>query len=180
MVLPIIFTGMHATKIEKKVLVDWAVANEIGLKNYEIERSGDGVNFSKIGEVVSRNSSIRFSNEFSDTDPQTGVNYYRIRSVQLDGQFVISEIANVKFGASVPGIKVISTAVINNHINVEFVSIEKGGYKLWLYNCQGVLVFKNDISHPGGSGHYMMPIPGNLHSGIYMIRVGSFTQQVVL
>ena len=72
------------------------VASEENLSGYEVEKSPDGKNFSKIGFVTANNQP---SYTFVDSK-SSATTYYRIRSVDLDGKYAFSTIALVKAGKS--------------------------------------------------------------------------------
>lgn len=93
-VLPVNFKNFEATSSGNSVSLKWVVATEENLAGYEIERSIDGKNFSKIGFVSANNQS---SYTFVD-NRSSGSVYYRIRSVDLDGKYALSTIVLVKAG----------------------------------------------------------------------------------
>ena len=74
----------------------WSTSQEINSKEFIIERSNDGVAFMPLGNVnASGNSSVISVYRFTDTKPIKGINYYRLRSVDIDGEFKLSEIKTV-------------------------------------------------------------------------------------
>jgi hypothetical protein len=58
--------------------LSWINFSEGGNLKYEVERSGDGRNFSTIGSVVSQNTTGRANYGFTDQRPLSAINYYRI------------------------------------------------------------------------------------------------------
>ena len=54
--------------------LNWETANEVGVRDFVVERSSDGVNFSSIGVVTAGGSSYNLK----DTKPES-VNFYRLR-----------------------------------------------------------------------------------------------------
>ena len=102
--LPVNLTGFSATTIDEKVKLDWETASETNNAYFEIERSVDVKSFAKIGQVAGQiNSSELIQYSFIDEQPQSGINYYRLRQVDLDGKFEYSKIrsAIVEKGISV-------------------------------------------------------------------------------
>ncbi|MBR9921090.1 MAG: T9SS type A sorting domain-containing protein [Bacteroidetes bacterium] len=81
--------------------LEWATATETNNDYFEIERSRNGQQFEKIGEVEGAGNSIqRLDYFFSDNKPHEGINYYRIRQVDFDGTFSFSHLASVRFDQS--------------------------------------------------------------------------------
>lgn len=91
--LPVNLTGFSATTVDEKVKLDWETASETNNAYFEIERSADVKSFAKIGQVAGQiNSSALIQYSFIDEQPQSGINYYRLRQVDLDGKFEYSKI----------------------------------------------------------------------------------------
>jgi uncharacterized repeat protein (TIGR01451 family) len=81
---------------EKQVINDWAVANEINVSHYNVQRSINGKEFTTVGQVKANgNSSYHF------TDPLTINNlpltiYYRLHVVDNDGRTDYSTIKQIR------------------------------------------------------------------------------------
>lgn len=78
--------------------LDWQTATELNASHYDIEYSADGKSFEKIGEVKAAGNSNQLLNyQYLHNSPQFGVNYYRLKQVDYDGQYHYSEIRIVVF-----------------------------------------------------------------------------------
>jgi len=84
------FTGF--TK-GREVHLSWKTASEENCSHFEIERSFDGRNYSIIGKVKAAGNSVSVKNyTFRDSRTLNGVSYYRIRQVDMSGQFSYSRV----------------------------------------------------------------------------------------
>lgn len=83
--LPITFVDITATSVAKGVLVSWEAVINSSHDHFEVERSGDGVNFITIGSLTGS-----ASNSFTDLLP-VAVNHYRVRDVDKQGRSVFSK-----------------------------------------------------------------------------------------
>lgn len=90
--LPVTFTGFYAKNGSGYTSLTWNIATESNVSGYEVQRSIDGSNFSKIGFVAATNSP---SYSFVDSKGGNAV-YYRIKSIDVDGKYSYSIIVNVK------------------------------------------------------------------------------------
>lgn len=96
--LPIQLLAFSAEKQELQSYLQWATATEINNEYFQVERSSDGENFDPIGQVAGAgNSSLRKDYYFIDAHPIQGVNYYRLRQVDVDGLYSFSPIRALKF-----------------------------------------------------------------------------------
>ena len=57
---------------------------------FEIERSGDGIHFGKIGSLSADALRCNQPFDFTDVQPVPGVNYYRLKIIDVDGKFAYS------------------------------------------------------------------------------------------
>jgi hypothetical protein len=166
--LPVTFTDLKATQNNQKVRVDWSVGTESELEGYEVERSTDGVVFSKIGFVPATGDN---NYSFTDMQPASGMNYYRIRSVDLDGTFKFSRIVSVSTTAT-GGIRVYPTQVVNNQVTVQLNAIPAGAYRMQLTSAAGQVVFTGMVQHNGGSSSQILDLSkANAKQGVYFLTL---------
>lgn len=96
--LPVELLFLAGLARDQQVDLTWATATERNSSHFVVERSPDGFTFSPIGQVAAAgNSQYRLDYTFTDTDPFTGVNYYRLRMVDLDGATELSNVIAVAF-----------------------------------------------------------------------------------
>jgi endonuclease I len=87
--VPVTLIDFTAAKYGNGVVLQWQATRESNFKQYEIERSADGVNFAKIGTVGGQNL---FNYQFTDAQlPAVKAVYYRLKLVDTDGKFVYSK-----------------------------------------------------------------------------------------
>ncbi|MFN4007018.1 MAG: T9SS type A sorting domain-containing protein [Chitinophagaceae bacterium] len=98
--LPVTISSFTAERKGSTNLLQWITSTEANNLGFEIERSADGRNFTKVGYVASSatngNSTQPISYNFTDALPLTGNNYYRLKQVDKDGKTSFSNIALVK------------------------------------------------------------------------------------
>lgn len=69
----------------------WTTATEINSAYFGVEKSINGIDFYQIGVVeAAGNSLIELNYEFFDDDPVSGINYYRLKMMDVDGAFEYS------------------------------------------------------------------------------------------
>jgi hypothetical protein len=96
-VVPLTLLSFDAFKNKNEVSLKWTTTNEINTSHFEIERSSNGVEFTKIGSVNSANSSGLNNYSSEDIQPLKGLNFYRLKQVDIDGSFKYSNINKVMF-----------------------------------------------------------------------------------
>ncbi len=92
--LPINLNYFTAKLIENNVQLNWNADNAIGFSHFVVERSIDGINFAKVGEV---RGTTNINYTFTDKDfPNVKAVYYKLKMVDNDGVFKNSDIVLVK------------------------------------------------------------------------------------
>jgi 1,4-alpha-glucan branching enzyme len=100
--LPVELTTFEVKLIQHNTaFLTWATASEKDNNRFEIERSLDGKDFGKVGEVKGKGNAVTLSKyDFTDRDLTNGTHYYRLRQVDLDGKNALSQIVSVSVNKS--------------------------------------------------------------------------------
>jgi len=94
--LPISLSSFTGEKSGNKNVLHWVSTQEINTQYFDIERSIDGVEFTKIGEVnAAGNSAINVRYNYNDNAALAGINYYRLKEWDKDGKYNVSNIISI-------------------------------------------------------------------------------------
>lgn len=150
--LPVELLSFTAKKETKGVLLEWETATEVNNAFFQIERSLDGKVFDAISKVEGvGNSDITQSYQMMDKNPRTGINYYRLKQVDFDGDFEYHPIVSVDMAP----IKEASLQLFPNpaidKVNVFLPSSVEGPADIAIYNAMGQLVKTTTIDLAKGS-----------------------------
>lgn len=97
--LPSRLQSFQAAKKDNSALISWSTATESNSKSFIIERSTDGRTYSAIGTVAAAGQSqVVRQYQFTDGNPATGMNYYRLRTTDIDGKSELSRVVALHFG----------------------------------------------------------------------------------
>lgn len=99
--LPVTMVSFTAEKRERTALLEWSTVIEQNCKGFDIERSPDGLNWSKIGYqhclADDRNNTYKLDYSFTDYTPLNGKNYYRLKQTDFDDAYAYSAIRVLTF-----------------------------------------------------------------------------------
>ena len=96
-VLPITLNEFTGVKQDKTVLLRWSTESELNSKHFELEKSYDGNTFRKISTITAAGNSSNTKNyQYIDKELLLENNYYRLKSVDLDGKFTVSNTVLIK------------------------------------------------------------------------------------
>jgi hypothetical protein len=85
--LPVELTSFNANCTENATIINWQTASEHNTAYFEVERSRDGANWSSIESIqAAGNSTTTIDYSIEDAEKTTGVVYYRLNQVDLNGE----------------------------------------------------------------------------------------------
>lgn len=90
--LPVELISFEGRFKNNKSVLTWKTASEKDNQGFTVERSANGQNFETIGEVKGVGNTNTVQNyTFTDANPLSGINYYRLRQMDYDGTTTYSK-----------------------------------------------------------------------------------------
>lgn len=171
--LPITMSSVRAFEKNSGIQVEWILNSEQDMDRYEVERSGDGLNFEKAGTILSKgNNNLAVNYGWLDTYPLKTVNFYRIKSIEKSGSFKYSNIIRVNTGKiSNADISIYPNPFEGNGFNLQMNKFVAGKYTIIIYNKLGHIIYSNSLVHAGGAGTQYIDIGKILVSGSYIVKI---------
>lgn len=124
--LPVSLTSFDANLVKGQSTLTWETASEKNNKGFEVLRSTDGKDFTKIHFENSKgqngNSTTALKYSFVDRTAKAGTNYYQLNQVDLDGKnelFKDVKSVNVSLGAA--------DVVVFPNPATTYISVNAGG-----------------------------------------------------
>jgi predicted esterase len=95
-VLPVTLTSFTAHLLNKNVELNWTTSDEKDNASFTIERAGTDQQFTTIGTIPGSVNSVGEKNySFTDTDPLSGLGFYRLVQTDIDGQKTYLQIKKI-------------------------------------------------------------------------------------
>jgi hypothetical protein len=162
--LPVSFLGIVANRKDNGVHVKWDVAEEIDVREYHLEKSTNGSTFSTVGVVGAQGKSL-----YSYTDPvsKSGVVFYRVKSVDIDGRTKYSGIVKLNGENSYSGGIKVYPSPATNDITVQHSQLGNGAV-ITLSAADGRVL--KTIRPTRGASNSMIDI-SSFSRGMYIIRL---------
>jgi serine protease AprX len=105
MALPVDLTSFYATSKMASIDVHWSTENEVNNDYFLIERSHNLDHWLVVGQVeAAAVASQTQSYTFEDLNPYKGLNYYRLKQVDLDGSYEYSKVVTASINRAIPTI----------------------------------------------------------------------------
>ena len=155
--LPVGLTKFSAKTDGAIVQVRWTTAWEEENASFQIERANNGI-FEQIGEVKGQGTSIETHDYLFEDQPEAGQYLYRLRQIDLDGQFSFSPIRAVEVKGTQTRIW-----VNQDQLFVENTSVTSNT-EIQLFNASGQLQLHSRLNQ--------IPIDvSNFPKGIYFFLI---------
>lgn len=141
-VVPLKLLSFTGKVQENGIELNWHTTNEVNVKQHIVQRSNDGIHYTDINVVAAQNQLTDNYYKLTDNAPASGVNYYRLKSVDLDGTYSVSNIVSFKYNAA----RISVTAYPNpvqDLLNIRGIG---AGAVLQLYSMDGRLLVKQSMA----------------------------------
>lgn len=166
----------------KQSVINFTTEMEVNTNHFEIERSTDAINFVKRGNVTAvGNSNIRSNYQYFDGIGNTSnVIYYRLRMVDNDGSFKLSNIISLKLkGLNNNGMLNVYPNPFTTDIKVECLSQINEPATVSLYSIDGRIVQQQKTELIIGNNIILMNNLSSLQKGSYLIEVKTGSGKVI-
>ena len=168
--LPIELLYFSTETYDNYVDVNWATATEFNSDYYNIQRSKYGFDFSTIAKIpAAGNSYYPLYYKVEDTNPYSGIYYYRMEQYDLDGTYKIYGLIEAQYKN-----KEIKITQYSNHIKITLP--EDIVYDIIMFDMTG-----RKILHTHYSDYYEL-LTTSYPKGIYFLTINGnnnmYTQQI--
>ncbi len=174
-VLPLELVSFTATKSKNSSLLAWKTATEKDVSHFDVERSRDGSVFKTIGTVKAVGNSVD-EQKYTLTDDATwnGVNYYRLKAVDIDGKFKYSSVQTLLFSKPITAKAYPNPMKDNLSLEIN-VDRNAGEVFIELFDAVGKQVYQKKIQTDKDDLNLTVPT-GDLPVGAYLIRLKSASE----
>lgn len=134
--LPVSLLSYNAVlQSNKTVQLIWKTASEVNNKNYLLQRSADGSNFTDIGTIAAKSGSGEKVYVFTDDKPLLqSANYYRLLQVDVDGKITELGVRSVRTGGktafsiypnpATTSILITQSTVVGKTVTIQLLSLD--------------------------------------------------------
>ncbi len=168
--LPVTWLYFTGTNREKDNILDWATGSEQNTKEFQVERSLDGSNFTVISTVAAAGNSSS-TTRYSYTDKRidrlnSSVMYYRLRQVDLDNNHKLSSIIRLTYKEKEKANSIVYPNPASSRITITVGDRNLIGTMAHVYDLNGRLLTSIKIA----AQSQVIDISGYVN-GVYFIRL---------
>ncbi|MDQ6755869.1 MAG: hypothetical protein M3004_02950 [Bacteroidota bacterium] len=167
------FAGILSSK--NTVDLKWTTATEDGTENYILERSIDGINFSKVYTIHSAKNSNESNYGYRDDVTgisSTGVIYYRIKMYTHSALYSISKIVKINFKSDLNHGYI--TSVVQNaksNATVNYYSVISAPMNLAVSDVDGKILYTTQTKAVSGINTVQIPVQYLQTIGLKVVEI---------
>lgn len=159
--LPVTYSSLSALPLANGVKLEWTTTNEENNSHFEVERTNDGDNWLTLGTVEGNGTTYAHSSyEYMDNSPAQGLNVYRLKQVDWNGDFEYSSNKTVIWGGENDKntVQIFPNPSANT---IQITGVEKP--KVTVYSMAGVVMVEAENTNQLDLQHLLR--------GVYYIQV---------
>ncbi|MGB8191707.1 MAG: T9SS type A sorting domain-containing protein [Chitinophagaceae bacterium] len=167
LVLPVSWQSFVVRSQNGKALLQWVVSNQANVREYIVEKSGNGVQWSTLATLNAIRGTNAQTYSYTDGNVAPGLTYYRIRQSDYDGKFSYSTIKTIDLNRPVK--LLVYPNPFFNQIRID-ANIPAGSVTIKLADATGKIV----ATQPQQSGlmhEIILDGLGRLASGTYYLSI---------
>lgn len=178
-VLPISSIDVQGVQQGSDVVLTINTVGERNISNYDVEKSTDGVAYSKLATVAAKNTATA-SYSVTDTKPVNGSNYYRVKVNGINEATTYSKVVIVKKAAAAAKYVLYPNPSKGNNVGLLLTQVNSGKYTITLRNVLGQQVHTEVVDHKGGNATIALRLKQVVANGQYTLSVSSDSNKQVV
>jgi 1,4-alpha-glucan branching enzyme len=169
LVLPVTLISFTGKNNDYTNVLSWNVANEQDLNYYELQRSTDGQNFSFVSQT---NATGKNNYSYTDniTTDASSIYYYRLKSVDKDGNFKYSEVIKINMPSKGKFAKV-NPNPFKEKLLVTIQSPTQDKATFIISDVSGRQLYKQNKNVAAGNNKIEITEAGKFSKGIYLLTI---------
>ena len=170
--LPVTILNFTARKADNTVLLNWSTASEQNSKDFQVQFSTDGQNWTTVGIIAAAGNSTSIQEySFVHANPVYGINYYRLLQQDLDGRSTYSKVISIIFTSQTKVILVYPNPVVDGILNLQL----QNATVVSLYDNIGKLVLRQQLF----AGAQQLDV-SKFAKGLYQLKAGEETLKIII
>ena len=158
----------------EKVDIAWETATEQNNAYFTIEKSKDGINFTKLIDVPGADNSTAYKN-YAETDyqPYSGTSYYRLKQTDYNNNYKYFTIVQINFDAQQSVVFYPNPLANSTSLNVNVNGYQNQEVIVILRGMQGREFLTKMLLSADNSHEFMVDETQSLPPGTYIVTASS-------
>ncbi|MBI1781008.1 MAG: T9SS type A sorting domain-containing protein [Sphingobacteriales bacterium] len=172
--LPAYLKDFNASVYNKTMVkIDWVSDEDNNLIGYEVQKSSNALNWDNFNYVKSNGLNNPGEHEYNltDTKPNNGATYYRLKLNFANGKYKFSDVKSVNILNLTLNDIVLAPNPARSVTTITLVGSVSGSAVIKIMNMHGEVLYTKNISTVNGITKYEIPLEENWQGGTYLVQV---------
>ncbi len=173
--LPVELLYCRASFQTNHVFLEWATATEYKNSHFDVERSENGLEFTKIGDVAavehSKTKSFYFFEDINILNQKFSKLFYRLKQIDFDGHYKYSKAVTINNSYFHHENIIISPNPFTEKIHIDFKISYQDNIIIKLYDINGQLLMMQPWINKENNNKIEIGEMAHLPAGIYFIEL---------
>jgi len=172
-IIPVELTSFSASVNEMDVTLNWITATEINNMGFEVQRSSNGSDYTRVAFVEGHGTIAETQNyTYSDKNLNVGAYTYRLKQIDFDGTSELSDLVEVEIIApAVFALEQNYPNPFNPSTKIKFSLAADSRVSLTVFDVLGQKVMTLVNGNLSAGSHNISFNASNLNSGVYFYRI---------
>jgi hypothetical protein len=172
--LPVTLTNFRGERVGSINKLLWSTETEVNNAGFELQRSADGRNFSKLAWVATKadngynNTTLSYS--YNDENSLKGNNYYRLKQIDKDGKYSYSTVVLLRSKATEITLSNVYPNPAQKELNLVITSPSAEKVTIVVTDLTGKVIMQQAAQLVIGDNQQQLQVQ-SLASGAYIIKV---------
>lgn len=170
--LPVLLKDFTVINKECTPVIEWSTSQEINSNYFELERKAEKeTGFTRVATINAHiNSNVQNNYSFTDQHLENGKYQYRLKMVDIDGQFSYSRVTSINmFCGDESNINLYPNPA-NNIVNITMKTNDDDTYRIMISDIMGRVVYTSSNDFTSGMNTLQLPI-SHIPSGQYITLI---------
>jgi hypothetical protein len=170
--LPLNIISFEGEKINNnKIKLFWNIESNY-LDKIELQRSNDATSWKNLTNIFNNNT-------YTDNNPKTGINFYRLKLISKNEEISYSKIISFSIDSKIKITNYPTVLKSGKAINILFEGLNTSKISLDIFNYQGQIFLHKLYSLDSDFEEITVPT-NNLNKGVYIIKISNNTNKTLL
>jgi len=177
--LPVALLNFSGQQKQTTVQLEWITASETNNDYFTIDRSADGLSYTRLFKIKGAGNSSRAKSYLSiDETPRTGDNYYRLSQTDCNGKSVTFIPIHVRLIGTKEEDATLKAypLPLNDQLKIVYSLREKGVVDFTLTNSEGRVIKSKQVVAEAGDNTATIESFSTLKKGVYLLVMRHGTQ----
>ncbi|MGH2562886.1 MAG: T9SS type A sorting domain-containing protein, partial [Ginsengibacter sp.] len=160
--------AFYGNIINDKAILKWTSQSDQDIKEYEVEKSIDGIKFLQVG-IITANNINGATYTFPDPETVASMAYYRVKLIsKSNNNNVYSKIISLYNKNALLKVSVVNP--FKSNLRIDIFSPKEGDINFILFDMFGKMVIKKTLHLSEGNSQAILSDVDYLPSGVYFLR----------